>query len=122
MRLESSYQFRKIEEDMRLRAAPIQEIVDLFKWKDGKAEFDLFAEVGFFLADDLFGIVQSRQDEIRALGYKVKKIENNGWGTIRRKYVVYDLESSKRNIWGGLSVIIVGSIFLMFWLFMYIVS
>ena len=100
MRFESSYQFRKIEEDMRLLAAPIQEIVDLFKWKDGKAEFDLFAEVGFFLADDLFGIVQSRQDEIRALGYKVKKIENSGWGTIRRKFVVYDLESSKRNYLG----------------------
>ena len=122
MRFESSYQFRKIEEDMRLLAAPIQEIVDLFKWKDGKVEFDLFAEVGFFLADDLFGIVQSRQDEIRTLGYKVKKIENSGWGTIRRKFVVYDLESSKRNIWGSLSVIIVGVIFLMFWLFMYIVG
>ena len=113
---------RRLERAIELHQMSTQEVIDLFKWKDGKVEFDLFAEAGLFLDDDLFSVVQSRQDEIRALGYKVKKIENSGWGTIQRKYVVYDLERSKRNIWGSLSVIIVGSIFLMFWLFMPIVS
>ena len=113
---------RRLTREAELHQMPIQEVIDLFKWEDGKVEFYLFAEVDLFLADNLFGVVQSRQDEIRVLGYKVKKIENSGWGTIRRKYVVYDLERSKRNICGSLSVIIVGSIFLMFWLFMSIVD
>lgn len=102
---------RRFERHIELQSKPIQEVIDLFEWVDGKVEFDLFVSSPrhsrLFLADDLFAVVQQRQDEIRALGHKVKMVEEFRWYTIKRKYVVYDLEHSGRNFLGlNISIIL----------------
>lgn len=105
------------KEEQRLTKLPIEAIISKFDFKDGKAEFRLCAAKDFFYSSKLFGVVQSRRDEIRAKGHKVKECESGGWGVIKRTWTVYDLESSKRSGNSTLAVILFGLILLASYLY-----
>lgn len=105
------------DEEQRLMELPIEDIISKFDFKDGKAEFFMYATSDFFYSSDMFGVVQSRRDEIRAKGHKVKECESGGWGLLTRTWTVYDLESSKRSGNSTVVIIIVGLILLTIYLY-----
>lgn len=110
---------RKFDLEYQLQKAPIQDVIDRFEWKDGKCEFSMYASKGLFLSHSLFGVVQSRRDELKALGYKVKEIEDRSWGTITRTWIVYELgykHSSKYDVRDTCIFILGGLLFLALYL------